>query len=211
MTTTNNHPKPTAIISVGYYVASPVQTCDRCGQGIKHVFPVRLKDGTFYKYGSECITRVLEGDTSLLALWKKNAKRLQELKAHAEILARPLDQIPTGHEYYGSGIYIITDEKGKTINGSKTGCCIFHPNVDMERNLKSSYPIDGRPGEWIENGKRCFGSYTPEVARRSMLEKIEEAKTYIAGEIARIEPFLARILAKGLVKAEAIQTTTTTA
>lgn len=208
MKTENKHPAPTAIKSVGYYTASPVQTCDRCGQGIKHVFPVSLKDGTQFRYGMECINRVLEGDTSLISLWKKNAKRLQELKAHAEILARPLDQIPAKQEYYNSGIFIITDEKGKVINGSATGCCVFHPNVDEEKNAAGQYyRADGQDifeaGKWVK--------WTPEARRAEHLRKLESAKQFIAGEIARIEPFLARILAKGLVKAEAIQTTTTTA
>jgi hypothetical protein len=193
-------PEPTAIKSVSYYVACSVETCDRCGQGIKYVHPVSLKDGTVFKYGSECINAVLEGDNSLKSLWRKNANQLKRLKLHLKILNRPLDQIPTEREYYNSGIYIITDGSGKTINGSRTGCILFHPTVNVERNADSQYAIKGQQRDWVEGGRRVYGNYTHEVASRLSLEAIENAKVYIKSEIERIELFLARILAKGLIK-----------
>lgn len=193
-TTTNKAPEPTAIKSVGYYTASPVECCDRCGQGIKHVFPVHLKDGTVFKYGSECINKVLAGDTTLKSLWRKNAKRLQELKHHIEVLSRPVSEMPKGFEYFNSGIFIIIDDNGKSINGSQTGSILFHPEADEAKNAASQYPADGRQ-QW--DGKKYI-AWTPEARRAQALEKIESAKAWINSEIARIEPFLARILAKGL-------------
>jgi hypothetical protein len=186
-------PQPSAIKSVNYYVASPVECCDRCSQGIKHVFSVSLKDGTQFKYGSECINKILANDTSLKGLWRKNSKRLMELKRHLEILSRPLEQIPTHQEYYHSGIYIITDEDGKIINGSKTSSCIFHPNVDIDRCMASDY------GKNTSTTGLIGKSSTAESLHAKFSAGIEEAKKFIKGEIDRIEPFLARILAKGLV------------
>ena len=131
----------TGIKSVGYYVAQPVECCDRCSQGIKYVFPVTWKDGTVQKFGMECINRVLNDDTSLKSLFKKNAKLLAKLKDYAEILSRDPIDMPFGHEYYHSGQFMIADSKGDDICYE---CYVFHPIIDEETLNNGKHPYGGR-------------------------------------------------------------------
>jgi len=167
-----------AIIRVSYYMASPVECCGRCSQGIKHVFVVRYKDGVTEKYGSECINKVLSGDTSLKSLFNRNSKLLQKYQHYLAVLNMPENDIPRGSEYFGSGLYFIGDgeEKDVSFNGRR----YFHPIYDAARNAA--------------NGRYVV---TDEAARllRDRAE-IEQGKAYLQKEIERIETFLARVLSK---------------
>ncbi len=169
-----------AIVRVSYYMASPVECCDRCSQGIKHVFVVSYRDGLTEKYGSECINKILSGDTSLKNLFNKNSKLLQKFQRYLEIFNMPENEMPRGSEYFGSGLYFIGDGEGKDIMFD--GHWTFHPVFDVEKNGSSqNYSIaeDAIPA-W--QAKRRAG--------------IEKGKVYLQKEIDCIETFLARVLAK---------------
>lgn len=109
---------------VTFYTACPVETCDRCGQGIKHVALVKFKDETTQRYGLDCINKILEGDTSLKGLFKKNQKLLATYTARLEILNRSI--IPKGCEYYDSGMFLVVGDDGKAIS-VKGGAYCFTP------------------------------------------------------------------------------------
>jgi len=187
----NETPKQiTGMRRLSFYTASPVETCDRCSQGIKHVALVTMKDGTSQKYGMDCINKILEGDTSLKSLFAKNAKLLKKYEAWLAILSRPFAEIPHTAEYYNSGIFIITDAEDKMISVSQ-GSILFHPTVDLEKNAGSRYPANGKvqsiPGKgWV--------AYTPELREQIALEKLEAGKVWLTAEIERIGAFLARML-----------------
>lgn len=174
----------TGIKSVGYYVAQPVECCDRCSQGIKYVYPVTWKDGTVQKFGMECINRVLNDDTSLKSLFKKNAKTLAKLKDYAEILSRPVDQMPRGHEYYNSGRYMVADSEGKDICFD---VYVFHPIINVEKYFA---------------GNHAYPITDVEAQSAKFLKAIEEMRAKLSVKIASIESFMARILSKKLVSPE---------
>ena len=66
----------TGIRRVNFYVASPVETCDRCGQGIRNVALVTYKDGTSARFGCDCIEKVLATAPNLRRLFRRNAELL---------------------------------------------------------------------------------------------------------------------------------------
>jgi hypothetical protein len=165
---------------------------------------ITYKDGIVHKVGCDCVERILSGDNSLISLFRKNIKLLAKLKSHLEILSRPVDQMPTAREYYGSGIYIISDDDGKDIcvgdvnNPRSSGCILFHPNVNLERNATSRYPIDGRAMYRIKGGKDVWVNHTIENHIDETIENIEEGRKWLAMRISQIEAFLARVVAKGM-------------
>lgn len=186
----------TGIRRVTYYIAYPVETCDRCSAAIKQVARVEWKDGTVRKYGSECINKILGGDTSLKSLFKKNSLLLRKYQKWLDVASRPVGQIPKGHEYYGSGIYVICDDDGEEIYVERS-CIMFHPDVDLDRNAGSNYAfVDA------DTAARHSGKKTYEQFRDGCFKSIEKGKEYLQREVERLESFLARIIEKGLVKAE---------
>jgi len=172
---------PSAIKSVSCYTACPVETCDRCGSAINLVNVVTLKDGTSQKFGSECINKILAGDTSLKGLFAKNAKLLKRYKNWLETLRLPVEQWPVGSDYYNSGFFFVAATNGEEIRYGKSGSSLFHPLHFAKPS--SPYFRDGAQGDRI----KADHAAKPELARQ-----------YLAAEILRIESFLARIVAKGL-------------
>lgn len=166
------------IIRVGYYQAAPIERCDRCGQGIKHVFVVKYRDGVTEKYGSECINKILAGDTSLKSLFNKNAKLLQKYQRYLAVLNMPEEEMPRGSEYFGSGLYFIGDGEGKDI--SFDGHWQFHPIYDADKNGAGVHYVVTNPQDRLKRDRA----------------EIEKGKVYLQKEITRIEGFLARVLAK---------------
>ena len=164
-----------AISRVTYFQASPVHTCDRCSQGIKHVFSVTFRDGLRQEYGSECINRVLDAEPTLRSLFAKNSRLLQKRQRALRALSLPDDQMPRGREYYGSGLYFVADEQGEDV---MTTHWFFHPIYDVEKN---------------QSGERYV--VTDDAKRLAEIRKdIEQGKAWLAKEIDRIELFLAKVL-----------------
>ena len=185
---------PSAIKSVGYYTACPVTSCDRCGTGIKHVFPVTLKDGSVFRYGSECINKILSGDNSLLALWKKNSKLLQRLQRDLEVLSRPWSDIPVGkvaiNAMPGScRRFVSCEDNGAWI--AYIGGMMFHPNHYSEDEF------DGKQNRWYHG---AFHFNTLAQFHFECENRRVEFTKHLQTEIARIELFLGRVIAKGLIK-----------
>jgi hypothetical protein len=172
-----------AIQRVSYYMAAPVETCERCSAAIKHVFTVQYRDGLREKYGSECINKILSGDTSLKGLFNRNVKKLQRYQRGLAALSLPAEQMRRGSEYYGSGLYFIADESGADVMGN--GCWFFHPLYDAEKNaIGPNYIVQDASAH----------------AAKAMREIEQRGKAYFAKEIARIEGFLARVIQKGLLQ-----------
>lgn len=165
------------IKSVTFYVASgPVECCDRCSAGIRNVYAVTYRDGQVQKYGSECINRILEHEPSLRTLFNRNAKLLRQYQDYLAILSGPIERMPRGSEYYGSGLYFIADSQGKDISFKHW---FFHPEYDAEKNSNGKHYVV------TDDGVR-------HVAKA--VREIEIAKPLIAAEIARLEAFLAKVL-----------------
>ena len=185
---------------MSYYVApGAVEICDRCGAAIRIVAVVEWRDGTKQKYGSECINKILGGDTTLKGLFKKNFNLLRQFQGWLDVLNRPVNQIPKGREYFKSGLYMITDDNGKDIHASKTGAFLFHPDADLERNAVSDYAFlqEGESLPYHTSGKMTYAQFQ---AKR--LKEIEDAKVWLQDQISRLESFLAKVVEKGLIKAE---------
>lgn len=119
------------IARVTQYTASPVECCDRCSAGIKNVFLVVYRDGFSAKYGSECIKKILDSAPDMRSLFNKNAKLLAVYQGYLRILSGPVEQMPRGSEYYGSGLYFVADASGKDIFFKRW---VFHPSFDAEKN-----------------------------------------------------------------------------
>lgn len=203
MNETTNRP-PSAIASVSTYIAAPVETCDRCSAAIKIVTVVVYKDGFREKFGSECINKILSGDTSLKSLFNRNVKRLAKAKRILEIFSRPLDQIPHDRGYR-DGFYMIAEE-----NGGRAICLkhyYFHP----------TYLVDAHFSGQVEHA--CFGTKpfgtcwiadTRENWEKRCISELEDGKAELRKQIDRLEKFLARVLAKGMLAAAATPPSATT-
>ncbi len=172
--------KTSGIKSVSFYVASPVECCDRCGQGIKYVSVVTFRDGSAQKFGMDCIEKILNGDNSLLKLFRKNVKMLQKYRDYLAILQRPFDQMPKGSEYYNAGFNFIADSEGKDIFFKSSGG--FHPIVNMEKNQAGTAYV-------VQNEEERF--------RRDVLA-INQMVEQLKPEITRLEKFVAYYINKGL-------------
>ncbi len=166
-----------AIRSVSFYVAYPVESCDRCSAAIKNVFVVSYRDGETQRYGSECINRILDAEPTLGKLFHKNAKLLRKYRDYLAILTGPVESMPRGQEYYGSGLYFIADSTGKDISFKHW---FFHPVYDADKNA---------------SGQRYIVS---DAAKRHVdcMAAIAHELPALNAEIVRLETFLARILRK---------------
>lgn len=169
----------TSIKSVGYYRATEIATCSRCSQVIKNVAVVTYKDGTVERYGMDCIEKILEGAPSLIGLFKKNAKLARKYSDYIASLTGPADKMPRGREYFNSGLYFIADSEGKDIMFERW---YFHPVYDADKNAAGEHYV--------------VKDAAAHVARCN--QEIERALPKLRAELARIEAFLARIVAKGL-------------
>lgn len=183
---------------MSYYVASPVETCDCCSAAIKHVSVVTYKDGTRVKYGCKCIEKALSGDNSLRALYRRNLKLLQTYKRYLEIFNMPEDQMPVV-PYYDRGYYMIADDNGRAI-------CLerytFHPSrIDekAERTMDCCPTLDMR-----SCGKSAWEPNTVENCKIKFRHAFEKNKEYLVAQIDRIEAFLARVLARGLLTSKPV-------
>lgn len=196
--------KITGIKSLAFFTASPVHTCDRCGQGIKYVAAVTYKDDTRMEFGMDCIEKILSGDNTLLKLWKKNHRLQKHYQACLDILSLPEDQLPLGKRAINdnSGAFrFIADEKGQWMTvkthpqGSQHMLFIPQPlDVDAAKFTgQRTFDMRSMPG------KTCWEPWTLENWQALCRFNIEQAKTWLKSEIERITAFLARILAKGLV------------
>lgn len=169
----------TAIKSVSYYRAAEITTCSRCGQVIKNVAHVTYRDGLVERYGMDCIEKILEAEPSLISLFKKNAKLARKYSDYIAILTGPADKMPRGREYFNSGLYFIADSEGKDIMFERW---YFHPEYDAAKNAVGPHYV--------------VKDAAAHVARAA--QEIERALPKMRAELARIEGFLARVIAKGL-------------
>lgn len=187
--------KPSGIRSVSHYVASPVETCDCCSAAIKLVSVVTYQDGTRVKYGCKCIEKALSGDTSMVSLYRKNIKLLQKLQRYLEIFNLPEDQMPVS-SYFDRGYYMIADDNGRAI-------CLEHYTFHPSRiDQKAIDQMDGAETLDMRScGRSCWEPNTLENHQIKFRAAFERDREYLKKEIARVEGFLARVLAKGLVKA----------
>lgn len=156
----------------------PAGTCDRCGTGIKNVFVVVYRDGSVQNYGSECINKILANAPSMKTLFHKNAKLLRRYQDYLTILTGSVESMPRGSEYYGSGLYFIADSEGKDIYIPTHG--LFHPLFDADKNT---------------SGQHYHVKSAEQHVARCMADIAKDVLT-LQTEIARLESFLARVLAK---------------
>ena len=163
-----------SIRSVTQYTASPVATCDRCSAGIKYVFVVTYKDGETQRFGSECINKILAGRTDLISLFKKNAKKLKKYQDYVAILTGPVEDMPRGSEYFGSGLFFVADSEGKDIFLKHW---FFHPVMDAEKNAGGGRYVND-PVKYAEKSKADIARDLP----------------FLTAEITRLELFLAKVL-----------------
>lgn len=183
-------------LRVSCYVASPVETCDRCSAGIKYVSVVHFADGVSQKFGSECINKILNQDNSLKAQFKKNSELLRRYKRYLEILSMPEDQMPIdARGYYDRGFYFVADDDGKTLC---VGHNFFHPTkLDDHAQLDGSQTFDMR-----SCGKGAWEPSTRENWAIKCRHEIAQGRKELEGHIARIEKFLAAVLRKAQPKIE---------
>jgi hypothetical protein len=184
------------IKSVSSYVASPVECCDRCSQGIKQVYVVIYKDGLREKFGCECINRILAGDNSLKSLFKRNAAKLKKYQRYLEILSLPEADIPIREEgYFGRGFNMIADDSGRALCFDHY---FFHPT-----KLGEQVGFSGRQEHvcfGVRPGGSCWMMDTQENWTDRCRYEIEKGRAKLQAEIARIEKFLARVVAKGMAQ-----------
>lgn len=169
----------TAIKSVSFYIASPVECCDRCGQGIKYVSLVTRRDGSASKYGMDCIEKVLKSNASLLALFRKNTKLLKKFQGWQSMLALSVEEMPHGSPYFDSGLSFIGNEDCDVC--TRTGR-LFHPLYDAAKNARSIH--------------YAFSPTEEERWSAKCMKEIESTRAWHASEITRMESFLASILAR---------------
>jgi len=175
----------TAVRSVFYYTASPVTSCDRCSQGIKHVAQVTYKDGLVQKYGLDCIEKILAAVPDLRTLYLRNAKLLTKYQRYLQILTGPAEDMPYGREYFNSGQYFIGDGNGKDLFCFDSWA--FHPLCDWEKNQSGN--------QYVIKDKAASDARCQDDINRKVIK--------LRSEIERIEGFLARVLSKaGMVAAQ---------
>lgn len=198
-----------AIKSVGnfQYGKNEGSTCDRCGAGIKNVFVVNYQDGTSSRYGSECIHKILGGDTSLVSLWKKNAKLLVKFQKHLEILSLPYEQMPVdARGYYGRGVYFVNDETGGSMCHSHM---YFHPTkLDDHAEFDGSETFDMRACNKVSDKTRRYTAWERNTKENWFIKcecSIKEGREFLTKRIGEIETFLARILSKGIATAAQVE------
>jgi len=196
---------PTGIKSVNFFRDGAGRCCDRCGTFIKNVALVTFKDGTAQSYGSECINKILSSDNSLVALWKKNARRVQHLQACLDILNRPEDQLPLGKRAVNdeTGAFrFIADEKGAwmTVGSKRWPSGSLHMLfVPTPADIAAAKFTGAKTFDMRDAGRSCWEPWTLENWQAKCRFSIEDGKAWLQAEIERISAFLARILAKGLI------------
>jgi hypothetical protein len=171
----------TATVRVGDHM-QPSGTCDRCGAGIMNVFVVIYRDGLVQHYGSECINKILNNAPSMKSLFHKNSKLLKKYQGYLDILSLPVEQMPRGSEYYGSGLYFIGDPDGKDILYKNF---LFHPLFDEEKNA-------GGPNYIVRDKAAHVGNCEKHIGIM---------KTRLTAEVARLEAFLGRVMFKAMQEA----------
>lgn len=190
----NLKPVPSGIRRVSYYIACPVETCDRCSQGIKRVALFEWKDGSKMKVGLDCAEAILNGDTTLRSHLRKSIKQLERLNGYMRVLSLPWDEMPIdARGYYGRGVYFVADEQGKAICFEKY---IFHP---FKRDAHFDEKFDGRLTHYGRNG------YEPNVVavfEREQVEGYQEVTAKIAVRIRQLEKFIANTLNMAIFKSE---------
>jgi hypothetical protein len=179
----------TGIRSVNFYTASgAVETCDRCGQGIRNVALVTYKDGSAQRFGCDCIDKVLKQAPDLRKLYNRNAKLLKAYTDALEIFSRSPEQMPRGQEYFQSGLYFIANPKCDDIfGGGRFGHWFFHPLFDEDKNGSGNAYVVTDKAKW----------------QSEKLAEIEKGKAWFTQQISRVEGFLGRILAKVASEQEA--------
>lgn len=165
-----------AIRKVTFYTAAPVETCDRCSAGIKYVALVTYRDGQTQKYGSECINKILDNAPSMRTLFNKNAKLMKRYQGYLKVLSGPVEAMPRGQEYYGSGLYFIGDGEGKEIFFGTH--YFFHPIIDAEKNANGEHYVVTNEAERLKRDMAAIAADLPKIA----------------AEISRLELFLAKVL-----------------
>ena len=168
-----------AIKSVGYYRATEITCCGRCGQVIKNVAHVVYRDGAVERYGWDCIDRILAAEPSLKALFAKNLKLASKYRDYIAILTGPAEKMPRGREYFNSGLYFIADSEGADIMFERW---YFHPTFDAEKNAVGPHYVVNDPAAHVA---RCS-------------KEIERTLPKLRSELERIEGFLARVLTKAM-------------
>lgn len=207
----------TGLRSVMSYRDAQGCTCDRCGTFIKMVVRVETVDGVVARYGSECINKILRADNSLLAVWRKNERRLKRLVEVEASLANA-SEWRKGGEYYGSGMHMIADRNGQDIGETSYRLVhrhphcpaiqgphliedrchyLFHPDVDLTKNAQSKYPLDGR-ATW--DGPNTPENYVAKCRSEAFLMLAR-----VRSEIEKTSRFLARVLEKGLLASSEIK------
>lgn len=167
----------TAIKNVFYFTATPVECCDRCGQGIKHVAMVTYRDGATQKYGMDCIEKILANVPDLKALFQKNLKLASRYRGYLAILTGPVEGMKRGREYFDSGLYFIADADGKDIMFESW---YFHPVFDADKNAAGGRYVVADPAAHVARCEKDIAAKLPKLR----------------AELERIETFLARVLTK---------------
>lgn len=195
----------TGIRTVNFFRDGRGRCCDRCGTFIKNVALVTYKDGESLSYGSECINKILSGDTTLKGLWRRNAKKLQHYQACLEILSRPEPQMTIGRRAINddNGAFrFIADENGGWMMGggvkypSMSTHYFFHP---MPMDVAAAKFTGARTFDMREAGLTAWEPYTLVNWQIKCRASIEDGKAWFQQEITKLSAFLGRILAKGLV------------
>jgi hypothetical protein len=127
-----------------------------------------------WQYGERPIFR----DARLRKLYDHNLKNLQLRVKQAEVLSRPVEQIPHAKEYYNRGIFIVTDDEGHEIT-VREGQVIFHPEIDVEKNQRSNGPIRDIAAKKAE--------FTADI---------EKQREWVAHQVEITEAYLERLKAK---------------
>lgn len=182
--------------AVSFYRDSVGCTCDRCGTYIKNVALVTYVDGERARYGSECIEKVLGKKTTLAGLWRKNARLLKVRQMDLEALELPEDQMNAkpGNGCVGHFIIRNRDDKWVTVD---RGCIVFHPTRFSEtakERMNGECRLDMR-----SMGLSAWEPCTEENMTRLHRDNLEKGKAWLRQEIAKLQTFLARVLAKGLI------------
>lgn len=173
-----------AIRKVMFYTASPVETCDRCGTGIKYVSLVTYADGETQKYGSECIKKILDNAPTLKTLYNKNAKLLKLYMDALAVLSRDPKDMPRGREYFNSGKYFIADDNGNDIFADRHW--FFHPLFDVEKNQSGNAYV-------TKDADQYYAQAMAEIEGK-------RGKVWLQAEITRLEKFLGSVLQKASVQ-----------
>jgi hypothetical protein len=142
---------------------------------------VRFADGRVERFGSECINKILGSDQSLRRLFEKNRKLTAQYAHWLDVLNRDPERMPRGGEYYGSGLYFISDDHGSDIMGN--GRYVFHPTPDWDKN---------------QGGDRYVQTCSHNEYRAQKLADVTRMIAWLQSEQERIGKFLARLIAKGI-------------